>query len=110
MYVKRSGKYIFGADFTAAEKKAINLEINRQLADLTRGHAQELDAIILWYLHEEFGFGKKRLRRCFSGFSDAIEALAKRYEATDNAEKAWICSKKLKKIGVNLDEWEREIE
>lgn len=43
----RAGK-VYGADFTAAERKAMNLEIQRQLAEYSRKHANEIDAIILW--------------------------------------------------------------
>ena len=51
MRVKKVGGKVYGADFTAAERKAMNLEIERQLAEYSRKHANEIDAIILWQLH-----------------------------------------------------------
>ena len=38
---------------TVAEKKAMNLEIQRQLAEYDKKHATEIDALILWVLHSE---------------------------------------------------------
>ena len=35
MRVKKSGKHIYGADLSAAEKKAMDIEIKRQLAEYT---------------------------------------------------------------------------
>lgn len=54
---------MFGASLTAAEKKAMDLEIQRELAEYDRKHLAEMDALILWVLHEQFGFGAKRLAR-----------------------------------------------
>lgn len=42
---------------SAAEKKAMDLEIQRQLAEYDQKHLVEIDAMILWVLHERFGFG-----------------------------------------------------
>lgn len=59
MRIKKAGGKVYGADFTAAERKAMNLEIQRQLAEYSRKHANEIDAIILWQLHAQYGFGEK---------------------------------------------------
>ncbi len=45
MFVKKSGGKIFGAEFTAAEKKALDIEVKRQLAEYDKKHVMELDAI-----------------------------------------------------------------
>lgn len=42
MRVKKAGGKVYGADFTAAERKAMNLEIQRQLAEYSRKHANEI--------------------------------------------------------------------
>ena len=109
MRIKKSNGKIYGAEFTAAERKAIELEIGRQLAEYTKNHAREVDAMILWVLHESFGFGKKRLKEYYESFSKKMDGLEKRYLVSENVEKAWVCTEKLKKIGVNLEDWEREI-
>ena len=38
---------------SAAEKKARDMEIQRQLAEYDRKHALEIDAMVLWVLHAE---------------------------------------------------------
>ena len=110
MIIKKNRGKIFGADFNASEKKAIEIEINRQLADITRKHLDELDAMVLWYLHEEFGFGKKRLYRFYKNFAPLMEELSRRYEMVEVREKAWICTEKLKEYGIDLEEWTKKIE
>lgn len=107
MRVKKSGKKIFGAYLTADEKKAMDIEIKRQLAEFDKKHEMEIDALILWTLHEEFGFGEKRLKQFFDVFGKAIDELVKRYEF-DDSDKIWICTEKLKDYGVDLDVWAKE--
>ena len=43
MLVKKAGGKIYGAVLTSAEKKAMNMEIERQLAEYTRKHEVELN-------------------------------------------------------------------
>lgn len=108
MIVKKARGKVYGATLTAAERKAMNIEIQKQLAEYTRKHALEIDAMFLWYLHEEFGFGLKRLKKVFTGFDPKIEELCKRYEMTDEGDGVWLCTYKLKEMGVNLEEWDKE--
>ena len=54
MQVKKAGGKVYGAILTAAEKKAMDLEIQRELAEYDRKHIAEIDATILWVLHEQF--------------------------------------------------------
>lgn len=55
MQIKKAGGKIFGASLTAAEQKAMNMEIQRQLVEYDRKNELELDAIILWELHTQLG-------------------------------------------------------
>lgn len=55
MQVKKAGGKVYGAVLTAAEKKAMDMEIQRELAEYDRKHIAEIDATILWVLHEQFG-------------------------------------------------------
>lgn len=80
MVVKKAGGKIYGAVLTSAEKKAMNMEIERQLAEYTRKHEVELNAMILYVLHEQLGFGEQRLKKFFDRFSVEIDALVKYYE------------------------------
>lgn len=84
MKVKKAGKRVFGAVMSAAEKKAMDMEIQRQL-----------------------GFGNKRLKKFYDNFSRGIEALIRRYEM-EQSDDVWLCTYKLKEIGCDLEKWEKE--
>ena len=107
MLIKRYKGKIHGASFTANEQKAANIEIGRQLAEYTRKHNNEVDAAFLWAVHEEFGYGKKRLKRLYKRFSARINTLITHYELGD-LDRAWICQHLLKKYGIDIEEWAKE--
>lgn len=107
MKVKKSEKRVFGAVMSAAEKKAMDMEIQRQLAEYDRKHIREIDALVLWELREQLGFGNKRLKKFYDNFSRGIEALIRRYEM-ERGDDVWLCTYKLKEIGCDLEKWEKE--
>lgn len=107
MKVKKAGKRVFGAVMSAAEKKAMDMEIQRQLAEYDRKHIREIDALVLWELHEQLGFGNKRLKKFYDNFSRGIEALIRCYEM-EQGDDVWLCTYKLKEIGCDLEKWEKE--
>lgn len=63
----------------------------------------DIDAAILWVLHERFGFGRKRLREFYDAFSAEHNALAEWYDMPH--ETPYICRQRLLKIGVDVDAW-----
>lgn len=69
MRIKKAGGKIFGAVLSAAEKKAMDMEINRQIVEADRRYADDIDAMVLYTLHVHLGFGKKRLRKFYDAFS-----------------------------------------
>lgn len=107
MYTKKAGGKVYGAHLTAAEKKAMDIEIRRQLAEYDLKHANELDAMILWNLHEEFGFGPKRLKQFYDTFAVRLDELIKHYEMTDS-DMVWQCMYKLKQYGIDIEEWNKQ--
>ena len=107
MRIKKSGGKVFGASLTSAERKAMSTEIKRQLADFTEKHRRELDAMILWVLHTQLGWGPTRLRRFYDQFENEINALMERYEMGDD-DRQWLCTYMLKQIGVDIERWDRE--
>lgn len=109
MKIKRAKGKTFGAEFTAAEKKAMEIEIRRQLAEYTHDNLNEIDALILWHLHEEFGFGKKRLMRFYETFAERVEELSKHY-MFDTNEIPWMYTKKLKDYGIDIKKLNKEKE
>lgn len=107
MRMKKIGGRVYGAELSVAEQKAMDMEIQRQLAEFDRKNVRELDALVLWELHEQFGFGKKRLKQFYKNFSPGIEALVRRYEM-EHGDEVWLCTYKLKEIGCDLEAWEKE--
>ena len=87
----------------------MDLEIQRQLAEYDRKHLIEIDAMILWVLHEQFGFGAKRLRRYYDSFRASTNALIERYQM-DTGDDVWLCTQMLKRIGVDVEQWHKEAE
>lgn len=107
MHVKKHGGRVYGADLTKEERKAMDIEIKKQLAEYDRKHAIEMDALVLWILHDKFGFGRKRLRRFYDEFAGIIKELIEWY-AMDDTDAVWLCTQKLKDRGIDLEEWHKE--
>lgn len=107
MHVKRSGRKIFGARMSAAEKKAMEMEIRKELAEYNRKNIMEIDAIVLWILHEKFEFGHGRLRKFYDEFIASVYEMTDRYEMEDEGN-IWICTQKLKDYGIDLEQWHNE--
>lgn len=104
MLVKKAGGKVYGATFTAAEKRAMDMEIKRQLAEYTRKYEADLNATILYVLHEQLGFGEQRLKKFFDRFSVEIDALVKYYEMGEE-DAAWLCTRKLLDMGIDVEKW-----
>lgn len=85
------------------EKRALQAEVSRQARQISDRFALELDATILWALHDEFGFGAERLRRFYDCVYNNREALLRRYDMHDDAE--FILLHKLREIGVDVQKW-----
>lgn len=93
--------------YTANERKALEKELKSQLADWDKKHYNELDALVLWTLHAEFGFGKKRLKKFHDIFVKSIGELLKRYEM-EGSDDVWLCTYKLKQAGIDISEWNKK--
>lgn len=104
--VKYKGK-ILGANLSASEQKAMELEINKQIAKADRENRKNIDATILWCLHQHLGFGVKRLHDFYIAFGREYEKLVNHYELEDG-DGVWLCMQKLKELGIDLDIWAKE--
>ena len=107
MHVKKNRGKVYGASFSHDEQKAIDIEIQKQLAEYDKNHAKELSAMVLWVLHTEFGFGEKRLKKFYDIYAESIEALINRYDL-EESDDIWLCTKKLKDVGIDLEDWIRK--
>ena len=108
MQVKKHNGKVFGAVLTAAEQKAMNMEINRQIIEADKKYTVDVDAMILYTLHIHLGFGKKRLRRFWEAFQVEHKKLIDYYQMPDDG--AWLCRRLLKDIGVDVEEWNKEVD
>lgn len=107
MFVKKQKGQVFGAAFTAAEQKAIDIEIGKQLLAADEQYRNDLDAAVLYTLAVHYGFGAKRLRAFYDAVSAEHDRMMKRYEMP-NEDYVWLCKEKLKEIGVDVDAWNAE--
>lgn len=103
MRVKKTGGKVFGVELTANEKRAMDMEIRRQLTNYNNKNLDNIDALVLWTLHTEFGFGKKRLLRFYHKFNDLFDDLSKYYEFEDD-KIPWLYTQKLKEYGIDIKE------
>ena len=109
MQIKKDGDRVYGATLTSAEKKAMNMEIRRQLAEMDKKNMEEIDATVLYVLMTEFGFGKKRLRRFHDTFGEKITELVHRYQMSSD-DNVWLCTEMLKRRGIDINQWNKELE
>lgn len=109
MFVKKAGGRVIGAELTVAERKAMNIEIQKDLAEFNRKNAIEIDALFIWWLRRKLGFGPKRLKEFYLDFSEAFEALIAHYEMP-KTEGVWLCTEQLKEEGIDIEEWVKESE
>lgn len=89
-------------------KEAMNAEAERMaklaMEEMNRNNEEEFDALVLYTLHEEFGFGEKRLKRFYKNFSLRLHELGERYQMNEYEDKLWLCRKKLKELGIDISE------
>ena len=94
--------------FTAAEQAAMNKEIEDQLLDFVANNLLEIEALMMVQLREQLGFGKKRLKRFYTGFSPSIYdfMVSRIKEGGENKS----CVERLDDYGCPLEEWALERE
>jgi hypothetical protein len=106
--IKTGGK-IVGAKLSKQEKKALDIEVRKAVAEMDKNNTREIDAMVLWILHDQFGFGPTRLKRFHNNFVKSLDALIERYEM-GKEDRVWLCTHELEKYGINLDEWDKELD
>lgn len=109
MRIKKSNGQIFGAQLTKAEQKAMNIEIGRQIDIYNQKNIREVDACVLWVLYRYFNFPRERLRDFYTQFHKHMHELSERFELGEE-DQTWLSTKMLEGIGINLEDWERNVE
>lgn len=89
---------------TNRERKALENEINRQTAQNVKNLSLNLQALVLWQLHEQRGWGKKQLLEFQKAFLPAIKELQRFYELENASETDFVCRYKLKnEVGIDVE-------
>ena len=72
MKTKRNKRGHMKVHMSPEEKRAIEKEIEDQFADFVADHLLEIEALMLYQLRKQLGFGKKRLKRFYDGCHPTI--------------------------------------
>lgn len=105
MIVKKLNGKPYGVEFTAAERKAMGLEINRQLVEANRKASEDIDAMVLYTLLAGYGWKRRRLRKFWNLFKTVHKELCDYYLMHEPGDNEWLAHRKLKAIGVDVHEW-----
>ena len=64
---------------------------------------RNVEAIILWQLHEQCGFGKKRIQQFLDKTAPMIKGMLEDYNWNKDEDAIWLCEYKLKnELGIDL--------
>lgn len=95
-------------------REAMEAEADRMaklaIDEMNRKNEDELDAMALYILHEEFGFGKQRLIKFYNSFAKGLRDLGERYQMNEYDDRLWLCTRKLKEAGIDISELKKEKE
>ena len=108
MRVKSYHGKIYGADLTTAERRAMDMEINRQLVKRDEQYAEDIDAMVLYALMIHAGWKKQKLRKFWDDFVVIHNQLREHYQMCEPGDSAWLAHRKLKEIGVDIHKWYKE--
>ncbi|MEE0969591.1 MAG: hypothetical protein U0M06_09495 [Clostridia bacterium] len=86
-----------------AQMKALDGSIREQIGQNIVKLKGNIEAIVLWQLHEQYGSGAKKLEAFLEGFQPALQELMNFYgvESTEDIELA--CIYNLKSIGFDTE-------
>ena len=110
MKVKKLKGKPYGVELTAVERKAMELEINRQIAEKDKQYQENVDALVLYVLMSRYGWRKKRLRKFWNAFIEEHKALREYYLMDEPGDNEWLAHRKLNQIGVDIHQWYKEDE
>lgn len=110
MQLKKHNGKAYGADFTTAERKAIELEVGRMVAEANEKNAANFDVLVLYTLYAHYGWKKDRLKKFWQAFCQEHKELCERYMMYGVGDNTWLAKKKLEEIGVDVEEWYKEMD
>ena len=87
------------------DKKEIAKEIRHQTGENVKNLSLNIQSLVLWNLHTQLKFGRKRLIRFQKSFLPLIEELQRFYMVADSEETEFVLLHKLKnEVGVDVKE------
>ena len=107
MFFKKAAGKLFGVEFNKTEQKIVNKALGEQWAEMGRQMEMDQDSSVLWMLHEQFGFGPKRLYKAWKLMHEDNKKLQERYEMGPE-DGGWLCRQKLKQYGVDVERWYKD--
>lgn len=93
-------------EYRSARRQVLR-EVNAELAKATERFFFDEVTVILWVLHETFGFGRDRLKRFYDNYSRVNNQLKAHYELKDN-DLHFLTKELLAGIGVSIEEFDSE--
>ena len=81
-----------------AQKKAVNSELNQQIAEKSEQWLVDAEAMMLLVLHKYCGFGKKRLLEFRANYAKEAKELIECYEM----DAVYPAKYKLKELGIDV--------
>ena len=96
-------KSIVPRKLSNAQMKALDGSIREQIGQNIVKLKGNIEAIVLWQLHEQCGFGAKRLEAFLEGFQPALQELMSFYGVEGTEETEMACVYNLKSIGFDTD-------
>ena len=107
MQVKKYKGKVFGMSMTADERKALQIELRKEIAEIDHKYAADIDALMLYVLASRYGWRKKRLLDIWKAFAEEHERLSEYYQMDDVGDLEWLAHRELAKIGVDVRKWEK---
>jgi hypothetical protein len=108
MIPKKMNGRVYGAYLTAAEQRAMDMEINRQIVMKDEQYEMDLDALILYALMRHKGWKKVRLHNFWKDFIIIHKELRDYYQMNRPGDIEWFAHRELKAIGVDIHQWYEE--
>lgn len=109
IFQKYNGK-TFGVNLNKEEQRVLDEEIRRQCSEAVDDMEKQVDILMLWQLHSQEGWGKKRLERFYRDFAVYFQKLKEYYSADDPGDTFWIMERQLKEIDVDVDALMKEFD
>lgn len=106
MFFKKFRGQIFDVELNPKEREVLNQKVNEMLVKRHGEFADDVDYMILYILHNQFGFGLKRMRQFYEASIAENDKLIKHYEMSDAG--VYIARKEMNAVGVDFEKWNNE--